>query len=585
MALHVLLRMTVPELTAELAPTPAAYLRAARRIDAGDVGGLQTLRVAVLSTFTASFLGPYLKVEGAKRGFDFALWFAPWGQLEEQALDSASPLYAENPEAVVILARLEELAASDPAALRDRMSTLLATLRRHSTARILIANFAPPARLGAGLADPSLALSEAASTQQANDALAAVCRGIPDAFVFDLARLVAEQGLASWVDTRLFHMARLPISVPAQIALAQRLARTLRAAFVPPARVLVLDLDHTLWGGILGEDGVGGIGLGDEFPGNVFKSWQRYLRTLRDRGVLLAICSKNNEAEVDEVFARHADMILQRSDFAALRINWLTKSENLRSLAAELNLGLDALVFLDDSAFEREEIRATLPMVHVLDFPVSPLGLVDAVEESGLFDRLTLSAEDRSRTDMYRQQGERAQAAQVAASPEEFLRSLELVAMIGAVDADTLPRIAQLLAKTNQFNLTTRRHSAAEVQAFIDAGAIALWLRLSDKFGDHGLVGAAIVVPETTDAWRIDTLLLSCRVIGRGVETALLARLVALIRERGGQLAIGEYIPTAKNSLVADFYPSHGFAPYGEGAWRLDLPSNDVAIPPHIRLQ
>ncbi len=577
--------MTVAELTSDLAPTPAAYLRVARQIDAGEVAGLQKLRVAVLSTFTASFLGPYLKVEGAKRGFDFALWFAPWGQLEEQALDSASPLYAENPQAIVVLARLEELTFSSVDSLRVRMSGLLGELRRHSKARILIANFAPPLRLRTGLADASLQQSESSTVQQANDTIAAVCREIPDAFVFDLARLVIEHGLVAWVDARLEHMARMPFPVPAQIALAGRLARTLRAAFVPSAKVLALDLDHTLWGGILGEDGVGGIALGDDFPGNVFKSWQRYLRTLRDRGALLAICSKNNEADVDEVFTRHSDMLLRRTDFAAARINWLSKSENLRSLAEELNLGLDAFVFLDDSAFEREEVRATLPMVRVLEFPSSPLGLIDAVEGSGLFDRLTLSAEDGARHATYRQQGERAQAARVAASPEEFLRSLELVASIGIVDADTLPRVAQLLAKTNQFNLTTRRHSAADVRALIDSGAIALWLRLADKFGDHGLVGTAIAVPEPGGMWRIDSLLLSCRVIGRGAETALLARLIALIREQGGRSVLGEYFSTAKNSLVSDFYPRHRFAVEGENAWRLDVLSVAVVPPEHISIR
>jgi FkbH-like protein len=525
-----------------------------------------------------------LKVEGAKRGFDFVLWFAPWGQLEEQALDPASSLYAGSPEAIVVLARLEELAHSKVNSLRERMGGLLNALRRHSLARILVANFAPPVRPSAGLADASLEKSEASSVQQANDTIGAVCREVPDAYVFDLARLVTEHGLAAWVDARLEHMARLPFPVPAQIALAARLARTLRAAFVPPEKVLALDLDHTLWGGILGEDGVGGIALGDEFPGNAFKTWQRYLRTLRDRGVLLAICSKNNEADVEQVFARHADMFLQRTDFAAARINWLSKTENLRSLAEELNLGLDAFVFLDDSAFEREEVRATLPMVHVLDFPESPLGLIDAVEDSGLFDRLALSAEDSARTEMYRQQGERAQASQASVSPGEFLRSLQLVATIGNVDADTLPRIAQLLAKTNQFNLTTRRHSAAEVRTLIDSGAIALWLRLADKFGDHGLVVTAIAVPEPDGVWRIDSLLLSCRIIGRGVESALLARLIALIREQGGRSVLGEYFPTAKNSLVADFYPRHGFAAEGENAWGLDVQSAAIVPPEHIAI-
>lgn len=587
---------TLVEIIADLAPTPASYLQAARRLDAAGVENMRPVRVAVLSTFTAEFLAPFLRVEGARCGLALAPWFAPWGQIEEQALDAASALYAQSPDAIVVLARIEELLhgsflamSADQAraqldALRARIDALLGALRRNSSARVLLANFAPPARLAAGFADPSLPLSETAFLQQANDTLSTACRAVPDAAVFDLARLVAEHGIDAWVDAKLFHLARLPFGVPAQIALARRLARTLRAVFVPPAKVLVLDLDNTLWGGVLGEDGVGGIKLGDEYPGNVFKAFQHYLATLASRGVLLAICSKNNAADVDEVFARHADLVLRREDFAATRINWQPKSGNLREIAAELNLGLDSFVFFDDSAFERGEVRAALPMVTVLDVPESPLGYIDCIESSGVFDRLSLSVEDRQRTALYREQSARTTAEQQAGSMEEFLQSLALVATIGFVDADTLPRVAQLLAKTNQFNLTTRRHSAADVLAMLDRGAIALWLRLADRFGDHGLVGVAIALPGEAGVWRIDSFLLSCRVIGRGVEVAFLARLAALARERGARELMGEYIFTPKNGLVADFYPQQGFAEHGAGQWCLDLTQPAVKSPPHITI-
>lgn len=596
MSLPFFMPPAVAELLAHLEPTPAAYLKAARQLDAS---GLRPIRAGVLSTFTAQFLAPFVQVEGARRGFALTPWFAPWGHLEEQALDPASELFAQQPDAIIVLARIEEmlpavatsfLALSDDerhaqlATLESRLRALIEAVRRHSTARLLIANFAPPPRLAAGLADAAQIFSEAAFIQRANDALAAVCRAVPDVAVLDYARLVAEHGTRAWVDPKLFHLARLPFGVTAQIALSKLIARTLRAAFVVPAKVLALDLDHTLWGGILGEDGLGGIKLGDEYPGNVFKAFQRYLATLAARGVLLAICSKNNEADVDEVFARHGDMILRREDFAAVRINWQPKSANLRELAAKLNLGLDSFVFFDDSPFEREEVRAALPMVTVLDVPESPLDYIECVEQSGAFDRLSLSDEDRRRTALYREQSARAVAEQQAGSMEDFLRSLGLIATIGTVDADTLPRVAQLLAKTNQFNLTVRRHSAADVQAMLERGAIALWLRLADRFGDHGLVGVAIALPGENGAWRIDSFLLSCRVIGRGVETAFLSRLATLARERGATGIVGEYLPAPKNSLVAEFFPQQGFAPAGERTWHLDLTTGELKTPPHIAL-
>ena len=417
-----------------------------------------------------------------------------------------------------------------------------------------------------------------------NSALAALCRKHAGAYLFDVARLAVRHGLRAWADTRLFYMARIPLSVSGQIALGQGLARTIRAALFPPAKVLVLDLDNTLWGGVLGEDGLGGIALGDEHPGNIYKAFQRYLLTLKERGFLLAVATKNNLADVEEVWKQHRDCLLRREDFAAVRVNWQEKSVSLTEIAGELNVGRDSLVFFDDSAFEREEVRRRLPEVSVLDAPDSPLAFIDTIEESGLFDRLTLSAEDLRRADLYEEQAARTRVEQAAGSPQEFLRSLDLVATIGPVGADTLPRVAQLLSKTNQFNLTVRRHSAAEISAMIEAGAVALWLRLEDRFGDNGLVGAAMAVPEEAGPWRVDTFLLSCRVIGRRAETALLAALAQKVRERGGALLVGEYLPAAKNALVADFYAAHGFHEAGGGRWERDLAVEPIEAPECIRI-
>ncbi len=473
--------------------------------------------------------------------------------------------------------KLERLAA-----IEARFEGLVAGLRARTKRPLFLANCPPPLHPVERLAAPSLLLSQSAVIEMFNHALAAISRIQPGVFIFDLARAACEHGLQDWHDPKLYFLARVPFGASAQITIAKALVRTLRAALVPSAKVLVLDLDGTLWGGVLGEDGVGGIALGDEYPGNVFKAFQRYLRTLKQRGVLLAIASKNNEADVDELFARHADLELRLEDFAAVRVNWREKSENLRALASELNVGLDALVLFDDSPFEREEVRSALPEVKVLDMPESPLGFIAAIEDSGVFDRLAFSAEDRQRTELYREQAVRVAAEKTASSSAEFLQSLGLVATIGAVDSVTLPRVAQLLAKTNQFNLTSRRHGAAEIQAMIDADAIVLWLRLADRFGDHGLVGAAIALAEAGAA-RVDTFLLSCRVIGRGAEAALLAELARRASARA-EVLVGEYVPSAKNAQVAEFYPRHGFTPVGVGQWQMALPAASLATPEFIEV-
>jgi FkbH-like protein len=305
------------------------------------------------------------------------------------------------------------------------------------------------------------------------------------------------------------------------------------------------------------------------------------LRTLKGRGVLLALVSKNEEAEVRAVLARHQDAVLRESDFSARRINWREKSVNVREVAAELNLGLEALVFFDDNPFEREEVRRLLPAVQVIEAPRDPLEYIAAVEDSGLFDQLIFSTEDQQRATVYREQMAREEARQAASSREEFLAGLEMVATIGRVGPETLPRVAQLLGKTNQFNLTTRRHTAAGLAAMVEAGAIALWLRLADRFGDHGLVGVAVAQANGSE-WVVDSLLLSCRVIGRGAETALLNQLMVGVQTRGGETLVGEYVPSARNGVVANFYPTHGFAACGENRWRKVL-SDAVPEPCYMR--
>lgn len=592
--------MNSAELIANLSPTPAAYLKAARALEGMAEHALRPVRVAVLSTFTAEFLRPYLTVAGASRGLRIQSWFAPWGQIEQQVLDPSSELYAQQPHVIFALARIEELlpsvagrflAATEAEQneaieeVRLRFDALLQSARAHTNCPVFFSNFLPPQRPAAGLADVGLEHSESAWVGRCNAVLGEVCRAHSDAFVFDLARVAVDHGLRCWTDPKLFHLARVPMSTTAQIATAHGLARAVRAALTPAAKVLVLDLDNTLWGGILGEAGVGGIALGDEYPGNVFKAFHHYLLTLKDRGVLLAVATKNNPADVQELWDTHPDCLLRPDDFAAIRVNWQEKSTNLREIAAELNVGVDSLVFFDDSPFERAEVKRHLPAVTVLEVPESPLGYVDAIEESGVFDRLALSREDRLRASYYQQQAARAAVQGTSSSPEEFLHSLAMVATIGAIGPETLPRVAQLLAKTNQFNLTTRRHTAAEISAILDAGGVGLWLRLQDRFGDTGLVGVALALPETSERWRIDTFLLSCRVIGRSAETLLLAELASRVADRGAKKLMGEYLPTAKNGLVAEFYARHGFVDEGSGRWLYAMGKHPLACPPFFTVR
>lgn len=580
---------------------PSENLRTAREIEASGGESLREVRLGILATFTTTTLAAPLVVEGARRGLFLRPTMAPFGQLEQQAFDSQSVLHAGHPDVVLVALRLEDCSPAlaerflqqDPAGIDEeiegigaRVEGLIRGLREKSSAAVLVTNFAAPESLAAGMADAGLAVSQASVVQRANDRLATACRLAGGARILDVARLAAEHGIARWSDPKLWYLGRIPFGVEAQAHLASEIARAIHALVSPAAKCLALDLDNTLWGGVLGEEGLAGIQLGEDYPGNVFKAFQRELRALRDRGILLAVCSKNNEAEAVQALESHPDGILRRGDFAALRINWKDKPTNLREIAQELSIGTDALAFFDDSPVEREWVRREMPEVRVIDVPVSPAAYVRALRESEAFDRLDLTPEDRGRAEQYRVERARSEQSRQAGSVEEFLRDLETVAEIGVVGSEQLPRVAQLHGKTNQFNLTTRRHTEAAIAAMQARGAIALWMRIADRFGDSGLVGAAIAVPEDSEA-RIDTFLLSCRVIGREAELALLSVLLSALRQRGVRRVRAEYLRTERNSVAADFFSRAGFeARDPEGRlWEKDLGRPGPSVPVHVRLK
>jgi FkbH-like protein len=549
------------------------YLREARRIEATFTPATPTL--ALLATFTADLLKPYLLVESERRGLPLRPWFGPFQQLEQMVLDDASPLWQQRPAVLAICLRLEdvdrylpdEAAELGPTAVearlrvvRERLVALAQAARKRTTAPLLIANLAVPHQylshtFDAG--DPDGFTHQLASC---NRELARELQSVSDAHVLDAAGLVARRGGETWVEPKLWYMARAAVGAANQPELAATIVRTAVAALRVPAKCIVVDLDNTLWGGVLGDDGPAGVKLGDEYPGNVFKDFQALLLGYRRRGFLLAIASKNNEDAVLEMLANHSDMLLRREHFAAIAADWNPKADQLRRIAQTLNIGLDALVFVDDNPVERAHIRAELPMVHVVEMPESPLGYAAALRDVALLDRLRTSSEDRARAEMVRSDADRRSAEVTAGSIDDFLRGLQMTVEVGQADATTLDRVHQLINKTNQFNLTTTRYSLDEVRRLAEsAEARVAWLRLADRYGDLGLVCVGIVRRTDERAWEIDTLLMSCRVMGRQVETAFLAYLGELVREAGGNLLRGAFLPTAKNQSVATFYPAQGF--------------------------
>jgi len=398
---------------------------------------------------------------------------------------------------------------------------------------------------------------------------------------------VARHGRQNWCDARKWLTVRLPLASAHLPHLAAEWLRFLHPLSGKIAKCVAVDLDNTLWGGVVGEDGVNGIRLGAEYPGAAYQQLQLALRDLARRGILLAVCSKNNSADAMEAISGHPGMILGPRDFAALRIDWNDKAANLRELAAELNIGLDSIAFLDDNPVERQHVREQAPEAIVIELPEDPMGFAAAVRDCPWFERLALSDEDRKRGEYYAAQRERGELERTVTSKEDFYRSLDQVVEISAVNAQTIARVAQLTQKTNQFNLTTKRYSEPQIAAMARDPEWRVWsLRVTDRYADNGLVGVAIARVEG-GIFEIDSFLMSCRVIGRTVETALLAHVVTEARTQGFATLQGWYLPTRKNAPAADFYARHGFEPVGETAegtlWRLDLAAKEIHVPEWIR--
>jgi FkbH-like protein len=386
---------------------------------------------------------------------------------------------------------------------------------------------------------------------------ASACDGV---YVLDLASWAALEG-RTHLDPIVDFLAREPFSAKGQLQFSLFLARSLRPLIVPRRKVLALDLDNTLWGGVVGEDGIDGLRLGHEFPGNVHLRIQRELLELRNRGVLLVLLSKNNEADAREAFDSLPDMLLKWDDFAVRKIDWNHKHENLREAARELGLGLDSFAFLDDSDYEREQIRQFVPEALVLNDSPDPLHTLRCLWETDAFDSLVVTQEDRQRHHDYAIRAAR-DVERHRDDLDTFLQSLEIEATIEEIGPSNMERVVAMLGKTNQFNLTTKRHSRPQVQSLLDSpGSIGVVLRLRDKFGDQGIVGVLIAVESRVNgSLIIDSFLVSCRALGRGLEDALWAAMLNRALQRKTRRLEAEYIPTAKNGIVNNLYDRLGLS-------------------------
>ena len=564
---------------------------------------LRPYRVALLSSFSIEFLHDALIAQGVANGLGITVYQGGFGTFRQEILDPASGLYAFRPDLAVLAVEGEDWLAeaygryssadpnlqAHPARFKDELASLLGQFRAHSQAPLLVHDFAPPAYEPLGIADGASPQGQAGLLKGLNQAMAEVGAGLADTHVLRYAALVSRVGGEQWYDPRMKLYAGFPLTQAAARHLSREYLKYARALLGLSRKCLVLDLDNTLWGGVVGEDGIDGIKIGPQYPGNAFMAFQHSIQALRARGVILGLASKNNPQDVDEVFANHPHMVLRRGDFAAAEIHWEPKSESLRRIAETLNIGLEHIVFADDNPAECEHIRLLLPMVTVIQLPPRPENYVQALYEEGWFDTLSLSAEDAQRAALYAQRAQAETLRGSSADLEGFYRDLDMVLTFAPVHEKNLPRVAQLTVKTNQFNATTRRYTEAEVaRRMADPAWVLAAVSVADRFGDNGLVGVMMARREG-EALAIDTFLLSCRVIGRAVETAMLARLCAAAASMGATSLLGVIVPTPKNEPARDLFKRHGFTheatdEAGADTWRLDLETSPIPYPAWFKL-
>jgi FkbH-like protein len=584
----------------EASPALAGFVVSAYQRLRGKIE-LKPHRCAILRSFTIEPIVPVLKACGLASSIDLTVHTGEFNAYSQELLDSNSPLYAFHPETVVLAVQTRDIApelwkTSVGADVVDRVSHQFAGLvrafRARTHANLVIHSLEMPPVAAQGVSESQLPENQAWAVESINRNLRGLTGEFRGVYILDYDMLVARRGREHWGDARKWLTVRLPIAAANLVPMAREWMRFLAPLTGRVAKVVAVDLDNTLWGGVIGEDGMAGIQLGPEYPGAAYQALQQALLDLTGRGILLVIASKNNLADAMESLTNHPGMLLRPEHFAAMRIDWNEKSQNLREIAAELNLGLDTIAFLDDNPVERQRVREEIPEAMVVELPNDPMAYATAVRDFPAFERLAISEEDRQRTQYYAADRQRAALEQTTGSREDFYRSLEQEAEIASVNALTLARVAQLTQKTNQFNLTTKRYSEQQIEDLAkrhDWQVLAIKVR--DRYADNGLVGIAIT-HDHGEVCEIDTFLLSCRVIGRTVETALLAYLADEARERGLRRLEGWFLPTKKNAPARDFYREHGFRllaeQTSEGAssqlWSLDLEEKTLQCPDWVRL-
>jgi len=533
-------------------------------------------RLAVLSNSTLDLLGPAMVASAARHGVALDVIQPAFDQVAQEALNPESQVNSAKPDAVLFALDYRalplkispgdtEAAAATVRGVVGYLQSLRRGIKAGSNSVCIFQTFASPAELLFGSLDRGLPGTRRSLIESVNRDLADGVVGSGDVLL-DVAGLAETVGLAEWHNTRLWNMAKLSFSDELIPIYAEHVARTISSMRGKSKKVLVLDLDNTVWGGVIGDDGLEGIRIAQgDAAGEAYLAVQRMALELRQRGIVLAVSSKNNDDVAREPFEKHPEMLLKLEHIAVFQANWNDKATNIQAIAEELSIGLDSIVLLDDNPVERGMVRELLPQVAVPELPEDPAWYARTLSAAGYFESVSFAREDLQRAGFYQDNAKRAELQRQVGGVEAYLATLEMAITFQPFDATGRARIVQLINKSNQYNLTTRRYTEPEVEeAENDPDVFTLQVRLTDIFGDNGMISVVICRPGAAATWEIDTWLMSCRVLGRGVEQMVLREILEHARARGVKKLIGTYLPTDRNKLVIDHYGKLGFAKVSE---------------------
>jgi FkbH-like protein len=566
-----------------------------------STAGTPILRIAFLGDVAVQQFTPLLRALFGRVNFQIEVYEGGFDGSEFETLNPASALFVFKPDVIIIMNAVQSLrdkfyerscdASQFAFETISRITRIWNSIRENSVATIIQTNYAAPVERTYGHYDLKVATSLPRVVTRINSAIIDEAENRSHVLLLDVEHLASWTGRSQWFDERFWTISKSFCAIDLLPLVANNIVDIILSTKGRAIKCVVLDLDNTLWGGIVGDDGTHGIQIGAHGDGEDFYRFQCFLRELKNRGIMLAVCSKNEQATALAPFEENPEMVLKQTDFAVFVANWNNKAENIRLIRQVLNIGFDTMVFLDDNPFERNLVRELLPEVLVPELSEDPSEYVRSVCALNLFETSSHSAEDGQRTEFYRVEAQREIAKGQATSFEDFLQALAMRIGVKRFEVESLARIVQLFQRSNQFNLTTRRHSYAQCEEMMadSHGCLPLSAALSDKFGDHGLVSIVVLRPDPqAGVLIICDWLMSCRVLMRGVEDYLMNKVVAEAESRGLPQITGQYIPTAKNGMVRDFFARFGFEKVNEDSegkadWLLntrDFVKREVFIQP-----